>query len=74
VVGHIELWLPHEIIDAICDFTDVESFLSKGNIDVEAAARLAKCARELGVPLYELLGIGLWLDDCPCNWDRSQSL
>ena len=74
VFGSIELWLPHEIIAAICDFTDVENFLSKDNIDAEAAARLAKCARELGVPLDELLGIGFWLDGCPCNWDRSQSL
>ena len=37
-----------------------------------ARSRLEKARKELATP--ELLGIGMWGDGVPCNWDRTKSI
>jgi hypothetical protein len=72
VMAEMEIWLPHEIVQAVSDFNYIEDLVTTDNIDDADRARLASIKRKLGVE--QLLGLGLWLDGCPCNWDRTQSL
>ena len=46
--------------------------MGKGGMCASSAAYLEALQGEFGID--ELLGLGLWGDSMPCNWDRSQSV
>ena len=66
--------LPHEMVAAICKLSDVPSLLTQEGMDPGTRAHLTDAAVELRVPPESLLGLGLWCDGVPCNYDRTESL
>lgn len=64
--------LPHEVVAALAKRGSRDNLLCKEGMSTEAKAHLEAVSEELG--LTEALGLGVWLDGVPCNWDRSQSL
>ena len=63
--------LPHEIIGAVLKSADLDTLMSTANMDPLTKTHLHKCQAEAGC---ELLGIGLWTDGIPCQWDRNESV
>ncbi len=68
----LPLLLPHEIVAKLCRFSDMAHLLAQGGMEPASRDHLRAAARELGVA--DALGLGLWLDGVPYNWDRSESL
>jgi len=64
--------LPHELIEALVKRVAMEALLCQDGRCMETRQHLQSACDELRVP--QLLGVGLWLDGLPCNWDRSASL
>ena len=63
--------LPHEIVQVLEDSGSVEKLLETDGMDPPSLVHLDECEHEAGCAL---LGLGLWGDGCPCNWDRTESL
>jgi len=65
--------LPHELVEVfIRRGPGKEPLLCQDGMCMETRRHLQRACDELRVP--QLLGLGLWLDGVPCNWDRSASL
>jgi len=64
--------LIHEVVAALVKFNKLDHLLRTDGMEPRTRDHLESVRTELG--LDELLGIGIWLDGVPCNWDRSQSL
>ena len=65
--------LPHELIYCFLHHgADIEKLLSVSYMGEESKANLERAKAELGVE--RLIGLGLWGDGAPCNWDRTKSL
>jgi hypothetical protein len=62
----------HEVIHKIATRSDKDKLLSTIGMEPRTQEHLERCKQELNA--QELLGLGLWIDGCPFNWDRSQSL
>ena len=74
--GKIELewmafWLPHEIVAKLIKVGILEKILETDGMDPLAKAHLDACELEAQ---SKLLGLGLWADGVPCNWDRTESV
>ena len=63
--------LPHEIVQVLQELSVLEKLLDTDGMDPISLEHLNSCEEAAGCPL---LGLGLWGDECPCNWDRSESL
>ena len=63
--------LPHEIVQVLQQTSVLEKLLAADGMDPVALEHLDSCEQDAGCPL---LGLGLWGDECPCCWDRSESL
>ena len=61
--------LPHEVIGALVKYSDIDALLGTVSMDPLSKAHLSKCEAEAGC---KLLGIGLWGDGVPCQWDRNE--
>ena len=72
VVVPLPFLLPHELIEVLVRRVSMESLLCQDGMCMETRQHLQSACDELRVP--QLLGVGLWLDGVPCNWDRSASL
>jgi len=68
----LPMFLPHELLAAIVLNSDLGTLLSQEGMANDTRMHMVAAAAELGRP--QLLGIGLWGDGVPCNWDRTQSL
>ena len=64
--------LPHEIIAALARKADLDVLLSQEGMAASTRAHLQAASQELNVD--RLLGVSLWCDSVPCNFDRSQSV
>ena len=64
-------FLPHEILEALAKAGDVEALYQCDNMDVCTQRHLRRCETNAGC---RLVGLGLWCDGCPCNWDRTKSV
>ena len=71
IIGPLSFLLPHELIDTLLAHSDVDAMLSTEMMDAESKAHLNQCEQKAGC---KLLGIGLWGDAIPCQWDRNQSV
>ena len=69
--GPLSFLLPHELVDTLLDHSDVDAMLSTARMDAESKAHLAQCEQKAG---SKLLGLGIWGDGVPCQWDRSESV
>ena len=68
----MDMLLVHEVVDQLFKYNDRSKLLETAGMEPRTKAHLDTVARELGEE--DLLGLGLWLDGCPCNWDRTKSL
>ena len=62
--------LPHEII-SVLEAMSTEKLMDKLGLDPVALRHLLKVEAETEC---SMLGVGIWGDECPCNWDRTESV
>ena len=63
--------LPHEIVQILQKHSILEKLLDRDGLDPVALRHLLSCEEEAACIL---LALGLWFDECPCNWDRTESI
>ena len=63
--------LPYEIVQVLQHTSVLQKLLATDGLDPVSLRHLDSCEEEAGCVL---LALGLWGDECPCNWDRSESL
>ena len=68
----ISINLIHEVVEEVLRHSSREKLLSTGGMDPRTREHLEAVRQELQVD--ELLGIGIWIDGTPYNWDRTESL
>ena len=64
--------LPHELIAALAKHNSLESLLVRDGLTKDCREHLQQAEGKL--QKASLLGLGLWCDGVPYNWDRSQSI
>lgn len=67
----VHMMLPHEVVATLFHFGHAEAVRDRRGFDPGSRRHLEACEAQAGGPL---LGLGLWCDGCPCNWDRTESL
>ena len=67
----VALWLPHELVDALCTHALKEKIMCRTGMDASTRFHVEDCEAKAG---DALLGFGLWGDGVPCNWDRTESV
>ena len=67
----IAINLPDEVVHTLARLSTTEKLLATGNMDPLTKQHLELCEQEAQC---KLLGIGLWADGTPCNWDRSETV
>ena len=69
----VPVLLPHEVLAAIADLSDMHSLSNRENLTATARSHIATAESQLpgGPPIVPL---ALWLDGTPCNWDRNESV
>ena len=68
----ISTLLIHEVVDSIASWSDLAALLCTDGMEPRTKRHLNVVKQELQCD--ELLGLGLWIDGAPYNWDRSESL
>ena len=63
--------LPHEYVECLHKHGNLDALLGTSEMDPKTLAHLQECKEDAGC---DLLGIGVWGDEMPCNWDRSESV
>ena len=63
--------LPHEVLAVMHRIGDAEKLYDCAGYDPLTRQHLQKCEASAGC---KLLGLGLWGDGAPCNWDRSETM
>lgn len=62
--------LPHEILLSLATYNDVSDLLVTTGMCDASRQHLAS----VQPPATDMVGLGVWSDGCPCNYDRTQSL
>ena len=63
--------LPHEIVKVLAEQGLPEKIEERAGLDPLALEHLLECEQEAAC---KLIGIGLWADGTPCNWDRTETV
>ena len=69
----VPVLLPHEVMSVIAAHSDMGAFASTAGMTQAAREHLAAAATQMGTG-PPVVGLGLWIDGTPCNWDRSESV
>jgi len=72
--NRLPILLPHEIIAEVCNISSVSAMVETVGMEPSTLTHFQAAAKELNEDASSLLGLGMWLDGVPCNWDRSQSV
>ena len=67
----ISMLLPHELLAMLVRFGDRDAIYATDGMDPQTLEHLRLCEANAG---EHLVGLGLWGDGAPCNWDRTESL
>ena len=71
----LPILLPHEIVQSLLKRNSIEALTKQTCMDCTTIDHLEKAKSELGMATTQpILGLGLWMDGVPCNWDRTDSL
>jgi hypothetical protein len=71
----LPMLLPHEIVEALLRHTTIDKLVQETDMDSSTSAHLQDAKRKLGMSSDQpLMGLGLWADGVPCNWDRTESV
>lgn len=68
----VPVWLPHELVYALLRNGNREALLNRRGMCVATQEHMQRAEHELNS--QGLLGVGVWGDAMPCNWDRSKSV
>ena len=68
----LSMLLPHELVSVVAKVNSTASLLARDGMAQECQNHLVRAQAQLNKA--ELLGVGLWCDAVPYNWDRSQSM
>ena len=71
VEDKVPIQLLHEVVAVLLKYGFRDELLSKENMDPASLAHLLHCESEAQCGL---LGLGLWGDGAPTQWDRSESI
>ena len=63
--------LPHELAHHLLQENSPDTLAGQNGMSSDTRKHMAEVASAIPGPL---LGIGIWADGVPCNWDRSESL
>ena len=67
--------LPHELVYNISQHSSEQvGMYSTDGMGQATRDHIVRAAQELAKNPHEIIGLGLWGDGTPCNWDRTQSL
>ena len=72
VKSKISLLLPHEVLHELAGRNDLATFIDQRNISQDASLHLSNMKQQFDK--QNAIGVAFWLDGCPCNWDRTESL
>ena len=67
----MSLMLPHEVLGCLVKHAPQQDFYQKEGMDITSLRHLEPIEGKLG---KRLVGLGLWGDGAPCNWDRTESI
>jgi hypothetical protein len=71
----LPILLPHEIVGTMLRENSLDTLTQQTWMDTTTSSHLEKSKSELGLATAQpILGLGLWMDGVPCNWDRTDSL
>jgi len=71
VITKLAFLLPHELVHHLVRRSSPERLSVKTGMSEDTRAHMEKVSSLINGPC---LGIGLWCDGVPCNWDRSKSV
>lgn len=71
VTEQVAFLLPHEVLSVISKIGDDDLLHCTDMMDPMSLAHLRRCEEQVG---GKMVGLGLWGDAAPCNWDRSESI
>ena len=69
-VEQLAFMLPHESIEVLARLGDPTVLQARLGMDPKSQQHLESCEAKAGC---QLVGVGLWGDGVPCNWDRTES-
>lgn len=72
--ARLPLLLPHEIVFSLLQHNTRESLQTTADMSPATKENLRQAAAEIGIPLTEVLALGVWGDGVASKWDRSESL
>ena len=72
VMSKVSLLLPHEVLHELAVRNDLATLIDQGNIGQDSLEHLSSMKALFAKP--NAIGVAFWLDGCPCNWDRTESL
>jgi hypothetical protein len=67
----VPIQLLHEIVAVLKKYGSIDKIMETANMDPLSKEHLVSCEAKA---LCKLLGIGIWGDGAPTQWDRSQSI
>ena len=67
----VALRLPHEYVACLCKHGSVPALMGRSGFDPLTLQHLEKCERSAGC---SMLGLGMWGDGIPVQWDRKESI
>ncbi len=70
-IQKVPMLLPHELLRLIAARSSLDKLLEQGGHGQDGLNHLHQIQNQTGL---SLLGVGLWLDGTPCNWDRSKTV
>ena len=70
-LARVSFLLPHEVMEVMGRLGNREALYQQEGLDTTSKEHLRSCEDRRGCPL---IGLGLWSDGAPCNWDRSESM
>lgn len=71
-IKFLPILLPHEVLHALATHNDYSELNCKDGFSSGSLAHLQ--STEASLHIHNAQGLGVWLDGCPCNWDRTESL
>ena len=71
VNDRVPMQLIHEVVAVLLQHGYKEKLLETGNMDPKTLEHLLHCS---GEAMCELLGIGIWGDGAPTQWDRNETM
>ena len=71
VSAKVPFLLPHELVAHLLQLSSPQRLANQAGMSADTQKHMADVSVQFQCPV---IGVGLWCDGVPCNWDRSQSV